>query len=245
MVFRKKGRHFRKKRHFRGQGSTVAKLIGNKFHNSHYATHNIMGNYEDIGTNAAGEAIGGAIMLNYPGYVVPDNSSTPAVIASMSNQYTRIFNVYDEYRVIGLKVTFTCPYTQVPTGSAAPAIASTGNALYPFIHVGVDPDDAAPLVTVNEAHSLLKYKKANLFNGRPVSMHMRQYDLVSKTQWLNCAARNPTAIPVATATISGNIAKRGSIKYFIENAINTLNMQEVVCEWLVVFRGLNNVIAAE
>lgn len=196
--------------------------------------------------NVGGKPITGQILLNFPGYVCPSGSAVPRLMTLQPSNYTRLFNLFDEYHVNMMSAKFVCPTTTNDLGNAGLMDPTAVTSFWPTIHSGIDLDDYAVITGTARAQCLLKYKARKLIRSTgSVSENMKQYTSIDRRMFANTAAYDPNNMPNQAANITYANPKRGSIKYFIQNWHQNNFCMELVTTWYITFRGLRTDVAPE
>lgn len=190
--------------------------------------------------SVGGISVTGQFMLNYPGWYMPTQASTPVLMTAPPSQYTRLFATFDEYHVDRLSVKWM-PYCTTSDLSFNGSIAPTGTGkFYPIMHYGIDLDSSEICGSVPKAESLLKHRAVNMLNTSRKSgivCTMGQYNLIDKMLYQNTGSKDPNNQPNQSANITYQTAKRGSIKFFVSNWHENNIMLETTATWYVTFRG--------
>lgn len=213
---RRVGRYIKKRvQAYSKAGKTLARCISNLTAN-----------------DSAGGPLSFSIPIDFPAYI--NFSGTPVLMSSLPLQLTRYMNLYDEYRVKYVRARLNLNTSSTEVGTA---ISPTGNLLYPYMSIGYDYDDYNVPLSINQMGATVKYKRYNMLQARTLSRVMSHKNLLTKRNWLNTGSWPPNTIPVTSATITQQIPTRGSIKCFLENAINGITVVSIAAEWMIEFRG--------
>ncbi len=183
-------------------------------------------------SNSSTSGLSTCVFLNYPTYVRDAAGSVAQVTAS--NLLPNEQKVFDEYKVVSLRVTYISWVTEQARVSTAVALTAPTD---PKVYMLSDFDDSALLTGEAKA---LNAQSATVFNcyrptNKPPSMLMKQPDKDQADRWLNLGAiiPNPTTAPDPYST-----GKLACIKIW-KNAFLLASTIEATLyyEWEVRFRG--------
>jgi len=201
--------------------------------NSAEFAQTVRGFFNDVNTTGvASQAY--AVFLQYPSYY-RNAAGTVTQCSVVTGLLAQEQKVFDEYKVVSLKVKYLPFLTgQVRVADvAAPAIA--GAPASPLLIMGVDADDGALWTSVSKAVGAQNPAIMSKYQQGIPTQTMVQTDKVEKLKWLNLGF----IIPSASASADpNNPAKLSSCKlwvdgYQIANQVEGL----VICEWTVLFKG--------
>jgi hypothetical protein len=178
---------------------------------------------------AAATAQGFSFWLNYPTYYRnPAGTNVQAAIVATS--FPNEQKLYDEYRVVGLRVSYLPVYQ--------PAAASTSAAPFdPTMVVLSDDDDSALLVStakaLNSQNGSFAVRSIEGQGSPFIIAHQRQTDAFNSLKWLNTQSPTPTSPDVT------NPAQAASVKvYCLGYPAMNISAGTFILEWDVVFRGV-------
>lgn len=203
-----------------------------------YFITKIRANFAEQGNNVTGQPLSASFLLNYPTYF----RNTAGVVAQMqliSNHYVRAFNLFDEYKVIGLRVQLRNAYSQVPIISGSQYILPTTNAYYPLVYSAYDDDSDENLVSISSCLTGTNVRRKNFMTGKSVTRKAHPRGKIDKAMWFNTGIPNPNAVPDNPQTLTYQMPKRSSLKFFLENCPNATIGWDIFAEWTVMFKGLN------
>jgi len=151
--------------------------------------------------------------------------------------------LYDEYRVRRLTVSYypVLSADAFDAGDQGGGVGTYSQLVDPAaqnkscmrMYMLKDYDDNAGVVS--EAVALNKTIPKHIY--RPHSMTMMPQKSRLKT-WLNTQVTSPSAIPVATNTITGQIPYKSSLKVFFPQIVNAIDIGYLRITWDVEFKGL-------
>jgi hypothetical protein len=132
---------------------------------------------------------------------------------SSATDWSSCSSLYDEFRVVGIKITLASTQTNTIT-----KLTNLGVMVY-------DNDDVTALTTYGAA---LDYQDHFYFPYLPIG-------LLSKS-WSRPSSGKSTA--VEWSDIGAPSTSKGSVKFFADNLTASQNYFTVVIEWAVEFRGI-------
>jgi len=143
----------------------------------------------------------------------------PAVISmnpSSASEWTQMAILYDEFRVLGLRV------------SVIPLQAGTVSSLNGIVSLSYDNDDSVPLTTIQAG---LEYDTAQVLQA----LWYESRATATQFTWTRPTSGTATAIPwidIANPSLS-----LGSVKFASSTLSVTIGYFDIVTEWFVEFRG--------
>lgn len=221
----------RRRRLKKGGGMSIMRPI-----KQNYFITKIRGNFAEQGGNVNGQPLSAAFLLNYPLYYRNTQGVVNPMLA-VSNHYVRAFNLFDEYKVISLKVQARHVITQI--AFLGNEVAPTGNAIYPIVYTTTDDDSDELLVGLQSCLTGVGVRRQQLMTGKAITRYMKPKGKIDKSMWFNTGIPNPNNIPDQPGQLTYQMPKRGSVKFWFENAVNNEIGWDFFAEWTVMFKGLN------
>lgn len=211
-----------------------------KFLRGGYYSTKIKGCLTEVGANPAGGSLSMAALYNFPTFI----RNSQGIVQRMplySKHYNRCFNLFDEYKVVGLKVQARSVFNDAfmsANGAGNNGFYPTGNNMYPLVYSLIDDDSDENITDLQSAMTSNYTRRSQLMVGKAITRKMHSKGTIDKKIWYNTSIPNPGSVPNQPDQITYQSPKRSALKYFLQNCTNTLLGWDFYIEWTVLFKGL-------